>query len=55
MKRKTWGFFKILKRNVVINIPSDMWFERKATILALIQKYAKLYVKFLILNLEVSV
>jgi hypothetical protein len=34
IKRKTWGFFKILKqilKNDVINIPNDMRFERKAT------------------------
>ena len=56
---KTWGFFKLLKqilKNVVINIPNDMWFERKATILALIRKYNIVFtdvcVKFLILNLE---
>jgi hypothetical protein len=56
---KTWGFFKILKqilKNAVINIPNDMWFERKVTILALIRKwnivFTKVCVKFLNLNLE---
>jgi hypothetical protein len=55
---KESSFFLILKQILknVINIPNDMWFERKATILALIQKwnivFTKVCDKFYILNLE---